>query len=61
MLSQEFSPIKVVSSKDYGIDPDIKEALGMAMLAVAYFKEIPGNIPSVTGALQPVILGKLTL
>ena len=60
-LSREFSPIPVVSSEEYRIDPDYKEALGMAMLAAAYIKGIPGNIPSVTGASHPVILGKLTL
>lgn len=61
MLSEEFSPIKVISSDAVGIDPDMKEALGMAVLAALYFKEIPGNIPSVTGASRPVILGKLTI
>lgn len=61
MLSQEFSPIKVVSSEIYGIDPDMKEALGIAILGAAYFRGIPGNVPSVTGANKPVILGKLTV
>ena len=60
MLSQEFSPIRVMSSDTLGVNPDMKEGLGIAILTAAYFKEIPGNIPSVTGALRPVILGKLT-
>ena len=44
-----------------GIDPDAKEALGFALLAAAYIQGIPGNIPSVTGARRPVVLGKLTV
>jgi len=61
MLSREFSPVQVISSESFGINPDIKEAFGIAILAAAYFKEIPSNIPSVTGAYKSVILGKLTI
>ncbi|MEE9166015.1 MAG: anhydro-N-acetylmuramic acid kinase [Candidatus Neomarinimicrobiota bacterium] len=61
MLSQELPTLNVISSQAFGVDPDVKEALGMAILGAAYFKEIPGNIPSVTGAGREVVLGKLTL
>ncbi|MFQ6673593.1 MAG: anhydro-N-acetylmuramic acid kinase [Fidelibacterota bacterium] len=61
MLTQEFSPVEVTSSARFGVDPDIKEALGFAILAAAFLKEIPGNAPSVTGASRPVVLGKLTV
>lgn len=60
-LSELFHPVKVMSTKSMGIDPDAKEALGFALLAAAYIQGIPGNIPSVTGARRPVVLGKLCL
>lgn len=60
MLSREFAPIDVVSSGTIGVDPDMKEALGFALFGAAFFKGIPGNLPSVTGAARPVVLGKLT-
>ena len=61
MLSQQFSPVEVISSQKFNVDPDMKEALGFAILGAAYLKSIPGNLPSVTGASHPVVLGKLTL
>ncbi|MBC8175572.1 MAG: anhydro-N-acetylmuramic acid kinase [Candidatus Marinimicrobia bacterium] len=60
-LTEEFDPIPVITTREMGIDPDRKEALGFALLGAAYFREIPGNIPSVTGARKSVVLGKLTL
>lgn len=60
MLNQEFAPIEVVSSRTFNVDPDIKEALGFAILGAAFLKGIPGNLPSVTGASRSVLLGKLT-
>ena len=60
-LEKEFATISVVGSDSYGINPDMKEAVGFAILGAAYLKEIPGNIPSVTGASRSVILGKMTI
>ena len=59
-LKDLFNPIQVLPSSKLDISIDSKEALGFAIFAVAYIKEIPGNIPSVTGANKPVILGKMT-
>ncbi|MCD6235071.1 MAG: anhydro-N-acetylmuramic acid kinase [Candidatus Marinimicrobia bacterium] len=59
-LKEKLKGIQVKSVKDAGVDPDSKEALGFAILAVACIRRIPGNIPSVTGARKPVILGKIT-
>ena len=61
MLIQEFSPVEVRSSATFSVNPDMKEALGIAILTAAYFRGIPGNIPSVTGASHSVVLGKLTI
>ena len=60
-LNNLFSPIQVVPSSKFNISVDSKEALGFAIFAVANIKEIPSNLPSVTGAHKPVILGKINL
>jgi anhydro-N-acetylmuramic acid kinase len=59
-LRRLFKPVRVLPSSDLGVDVDRKEALGMAFLAAAFVKGLPGNLHSVTGATRPVILGKLT-
>jgi len=48
---------QVRSSEDYGIDPDAMEAIGFAWLAQQTLAIKPGNLPSVTGATHPVVLG----
>lgn len=48
----------LTTSKEYGIDPDAKEAIAFAVLAYQYAHKKPGNLPSVTGARRPVLLGK---
>lgn len=47
----------VDSTKKYGIDPDWVEAMAFAWLARQTLNKQPGNIPSVTGAKNPTILG----
>ena len=41
----------------YGVDPDWVEAIAFAWLARQTLTEKPGNLPDVTGARHPVILG----
>ncbi len=48
----------IKTSAEYGIDLDAKEAIAFAVLAYQYAKKQPGNLPSVTGARRPVLLGK---
>ncbi|CAN5657291.1 anhydro-N-acetylmuramic acid kinase [soil metagenome] len=45
------------SSAAHGLDPDHVEAMGFAWLAHATVHGQPGNLPSVTGARAPRILG----
>jgi len=59
-LEAELPGWEVTTSQALGIDPDIKEALLMAVLAVAHVQGIPGNMPGVTGARELVVLGQIT-
>ncbi|WP_260293332.1 anhydro-N-acetylmuramic acid kinase [Sedimenticola hydrogenitrophicus] len=47
----------VETSAEYGIDPDHIEAMAFAWLARQTLQQLPGNLPEVTGARHPVILG----
>ncbi len=60
-LAQLFGNIPVRIANDYGIPADGKEALAFAILAALTIWDMPGNIPAVTGARHPVILGKITI
>lgn len=40
---------------------DLKEAVAFALLADEYLMGRPGNLPSATGAMRPVLLGELAL
>ncbi|WP_456425947.1 anhydro-N-acetylmuramic acid kinase [Rhodocaloribacter sp.] len=60
-LAEAFAPVPVRSVAAYGIDPDAKEALCFAVLAHETVNGVPTNLPSVTGAARPTLLGKLCL
>jgi anhydro-N-acetylmuramic acid kinase len=60
-LQTLFAPVKIARPEAYGIPADGKEALAFAMLAALFVWQISGNVPNVTGARHPVVLGKLTL
>ena len=53
------SPIN--STADYGINPDHVEAIAFSWLARQTINNLPGNLPMVTGARSPVILGGIYL
>jgi anhydro-N-acetylmuramic acid kinase len=44
-----------------GISADFKEAIAFAVLAYWRIREIPGNLPEVTGAAKAVLLGEIHL
>jgi anhydro-N-acetylmuramic acid kinase len=48
---------RVADTSDLGIAPDWIEATGFAWLAHQTVNRQPGNLPAVTGASQPAILG----
>jgi murein DD-endopeptidase MepM/ murein hydrolase activator NlpD len=43
----------------HGIDPDQVEAAAFAWLAARTLAGLPGNVPSVTGAVRPAVLGAI--
>ena len=50
-------PLEVVTSDALGLDPQLVEGLAFAWLAWAYKEKRPANLPAVTGAKGPRILG----
>jgi len=60
-LASHLSNPDILPCSEFGIPVDSKEAIGFALLAYAFIKEVPGNFPRVTGARKPVVLGKLTM
>lgn len=61
-LVRYFPPsVKIHSINTFGIAPNAKEALAFAILANETISGNPNNIPSVTGAREAVIMGKIIL
>ncbi|HUT31711.1 MAG TPA: anhydro-N-acetylmuramic acid kinase [Sedimentisphaerales bacterium] len=59
MLRQRLEATKILMSDDLGISCDAKEAVSFAILAHATVKGVANNVPSATGAKQPLVLGKI--
>jgi anhydro-N-acetylmuramic acid kinase len=51
--------IKVISTAQAGMPPDQVEAVAFAWLALSFTRRQPGNLPAVTGAAGPRVLGAL--
>lgn len=49
----------IATTEVLGIQPDAVEAVTFAWLAHCRMEQVPGNLPSVTGAERPVILGAI--
>ena len=61
MLAAELPDVEVITGEKVGVDGDALEAVAFAILGYQMLRGRQGNIPSVTGARAPAILGKLTL
>jgi len=59
-LERAVAPIRVRRVDEFGVPSEAKEALAFALLGHASLMGIPGNLPRVTGARHPVVLGKWT-
>ncbi|MGH8026980.1 MAG: anhydro-N-acetylmuramic acid kinase [Pseudoxanthomonas sp.] len=58
-ISANLPGVMVESTAVHGLDPDYVEAMGFAWLARETLAGRPGNLPSVTGAKGPRILGTI--
>lgn len=58
-LARRLQPRPLRSTTALGIAPDWVEAALFAWLARQTLHSLPGNLPSVTGALHPVVLGSI--
>jgi len=58
-LQARLPGVHVGSSAESGLDPDYMEAMGFAWLAQETLAGRPGNLPSVSGARGPRILGAI--
>lgn len=58
-LRGELPNLRVDTTAALGLDPDYVEAVGFAWLARARLAGTPGNLPSVTGARGPRVLGAI--
>jgi anhydro-N-acetylmuramic acid kinase len=59
MLQSELPDAKMLSTDDFGIGVDAKEAVSFAVLAWATINGLTNNVPSATGADRLVVLGKI--
>ena len=59
-ITAQLPDCMVATTSAYGIDPDWMEAMTFAWLAKRTMEGEAGNLPSVTGARRPVVLGVIT-
>ncbi|MEJ2051472.1 MAG: anhydro-N-acetylmuramic acid kinase [Calditrichota bacterium] len=59
-LASHMPNVDILTCEDFNIPIDAKEAVGFALFAGAFLREIPANLPRVTGAQRAVIMGRLT-
>ena len=53
--------IPVLTNEDLGFDSDAKEAVAFAVMAAECVRGVCNNVPRVTGARHPVVMGKITV
>ena len=58
-LRERVAPARLENTAALGLDPDYVEAAGFAWLARARLAGEPGNLPAVTGARGPRVLGAI--
>jgi anhydro-N-acetylmuramic acid kinase len=61
MLADAIPDVHVMSAHAVGVDGDSLEAVAFAILGYQMIAGRAGNIPSVTGARAPAVLGSLTM
>ena len=56
-LARQLKDADIRKTDELGIPADDVEAVAFAWLAMRHVDRLPGNLPSVTGATRPAILG----
>ncbi len=59
-MLREALPVPVKTNEDIGMNGDAKEAVAFAVLANECLHGIDNNVPRVTGARHPVVMGKIS-
>ena len=61
-LQAELTSAKILTTDEVGLNGDYKEAIAFAILAYwRYYCNFPGNLPQVTSANKPMLLGEIHL
>lgn len=58
-LQAQLQSVPVLTTDEAGLNADFKEAIAFAVLAYWRQRGIPGNLPLVTGACKPMLLGDI--
>ena len=59
-LERGLGDITVRRTDELGVPSQAKEAIAFALLGASTLDGVPSNVPSVTGAKRPVVLGSIT-
>ncbi len=59
-LQAELTSTSIMTTDEVGIDSNFKEAIAFAVLAYWRINSITGNLPQVTGASKPTLLGNIS-
>lgn len=60
MIGQRLPGVRVTTTAELGIPEDAREAIAFAVMGHETLMGRPGNLPAVTGARHPVVLGSLS-
>jgi anhydro-N-acetylmuramic acid kinase len=60
-IQANLEPALVCTTDEMGLSANFKEAIAFAVLAYWRNQGVPGNLPEVTGARQPMLLGEIHL
>lgn len=60
LLHEAFDPIPVGRSDEVGIPSEALRSVRAALLAYCAMEYLPANVPAITGARQPTVLGQIT-
>lgn len=60
LVTETFSPKPVIRTDDLGVPSETRRAIQAALLGYCAIEHLPANIPALTGARRPRVLGQIT-